>query len=194
MVLIFALILTTFWHFFYLLDKATYFKHAYSALCLSEGEFAYFKISWYARVQIDSFRVSRRRREMYIVVTNVSVSVVCVSVPRITACLHYCTDPDVTWGSGRGALLLCTIGRICNRCTGLLLWQHSANAKCQRVPGWNSNDVHIMRASNYARRSAPHSVMWTALYLRSPRSHIQKQEVKKIDERPHRRGIFHWEI
>jgi len=45
MVLIFALILTTFWHFFYLLDKATYFKHANSALCLNEGEFAYFKIS-----------------------------------------------------------------------------------------------------------------------------------------------------
>ena len=39
-----------------------------------------------------------------IVVTRVCVSVcmclrVCLSA---AACLHYCTDPDVTWGSGRG--------------------------------------------------------------------------------------------
>ena len=34
-----------------------------------------------------SFRVSRRRRET-------------------AACLQYCTDPDVTWGSGRGCPLV----------------------------------------------------------------------------------------
>jgi len=33
---------------------------------------------------------------------------------------HYCTDPDVTWGNGRGALQLCNIGRIGNRCMGFV--------------------------------------------------------------------------
>jgi len=37
-----------------------------------------------------------------IVVTRVCVSV-CLSA---AACRHYCTDPDVTWGSGRGCLLV----------------------------------------------------------------------------------------
>ena len=32
---------------------------------------------------------------------------VCLS---LAAFLHYCTDPDVTWGNGRGALELRTIG------------------------------------------------------------------------------------
>ena len=39
-------------------------------------------------------------------VTRVCVSAclcVCLSA---AACLHYCTDPDVTWGSGRGCLLV----------------------------------------------------------------------------------------
>jgi len=57
----------------------------------------------------DLFRVSRRLVDdaKYIVVTRVSVCVclsVCVSVRA--ACLHYCTDPDVTWGSGRGCPLV----------------------------------------------------------------------------------------
>jgi len=36
--------------------------------------------------------VSHRRREMY-------CGYVCLSA---ATCLHYCMDPDVTWGSGRG--------------------------------------------------------------------------------------------
>ena len=61
-----------------------------------------------------TFRVSRRRREIYCgVVTRVCVSV-CLSA---AACLHYCTDPDVTWRSA--ALLL----------------QHNANTKRYRVRG-----------------------------------------------------------
>jgi len=50
--------------------------------------------------------MSHRRREMYCghaclcVCRCVSV---CVSVCLSAAtCPHYCTDPDVTWGSGRG--------------------------------------------------------------------------------------------
>jgi len=42
------------------------------------------------------------------VVTRVCVCVsVCVSVClSAAACPHYCTDPDVTWGSGRGCPLV----------------------------------------------------------------------------------------
>ena len=46
-----------------------------------------------------TFRVSSRRREMYCGHARLCVCVcVCLSA---AACLHYCTDPDVTWGSGR---------------------------------------------------------------------------------------------
>ena len=50
---------------------------------------------------------------------SVCVSV-CVSNMSLAAYPHYCTDPDVTWGIVGGALQLCTIGRICNRCTGFV--------------------------------------------------------------------------
>ena len=40
---------------------------------------------------------------------------VCMSA---AAFLHYCRDPDVTWGRGRGCpLVVHYIGRICNRRT-----------------------------------------------------------------------------
>jgi len=61
-----------------------------------------------------TFRVSRSRDAKCIVVSRVCVSV-CLSA---ATCLHYCTDPDVTWESGRDARPLSTIGRICNWCTG----------------------------------------------------------------------------
>jgi len=45
-------------------------------------------------------RESHRRREMYCGHARLYVCLcVCLSA---AACLHYCTDPDVTWGSGRG--------------------------------------------------------------------------------------------
>jgi len=62
---------------------------------------------------------------------------VCLS---LAAFPHYCMDPDVTWVGG--ALWPCTIGWICNRCTGFvamttythkLIALYTANAKCQRV-------------------------------------------------------------
>jgi len=51
-----------------------------------------------------TFRVSRRRRKMYmyIVLGHLCVSV-CLS---LAACPHYCTEPDVTWGNGRGCPLV----------------------------------------------------------------------------------------
>jgi len=46
-----------------------------------------------------TFRVSRRRHEMYCGHARLCVCLcVCLSA---AACLHYCTDPDVTWQSGR---------------------------------------------------------------------------------------------
>jgi len=52
---------------------------------------------------------------------------VCLS---LAAFPHYCTEPDVTWGNGRGCPL---VGRICNRCMGFVAVTAVPNAKCQRV-------------------------------------------------------------
>ena len=51
-----------------------------------------------------TFRVSRRRREMYCGHAHLCVCLrVCQSA---AACPHYCTDRDVFWGSGRGCPLV----------------------------------------------------------------------------------------
>jgi len=51
-------------------------------------------------VSIVTFRVSRRPREMYCGHARLRV---CLSVCLSAAVgPHGCTDPDVTWGSGRG--------------------------------------------------------------------------------------------
>ena len=51
---------------------------------------------------------SYRRREMYCSHASLCVSLcacVAVCVPA-AACLHYYTEPDVTWGNGRGCPLV----------------------------------------------------------------------------------------
>ena len=55
-----------------------------------------------------TFRVSRRPREMYCGHARLCVCLaVCLSLClSAAACPHYCTDPDVTWGSGRGCPLV----------------------------------------------------------------------------------------
>ena len=71
-------------------------------------------------LSIFTFRVSRRRREMYCGHARLCVCVcVCVCLSA-AACLHYCTDRDVTWGSGRGCPLVVHYWAICNRCTGFV--------------------------------------------------------------------------
>ena len=51
---------------------------------------------------IVTFRVSRRRREMYCGRARLCVCLSCLSVClSAAACLYYCTDPDVTSGSKR---------------------------------------------------------------------------------------------
>jgi len=52
--------------------------------------------------------MSRRRHEMYCGHTRLCICVcMCLSV-CVSAAVHphYCTDPDVTWGHGKGCPLL----------------------------------------------------------------------------------------
>jgi len=77
-----------------------------------------------------TFRVSRRRCEMYCGHARLSLSV-CVSVClSAAACPRYCTDPDVTWESGRDAPSCVLLGGFAIGAWVALLWQHNANAKC----------------------------------------------------------------
>jgi len=63
-------------------------------------------------------------------ITAVCVSM-CLSVPRrIPALLH---GPDVSWGNARGALKLCIVGRIYNRCTGFVAMRIENIARTQNV-------------------------------------------------------------
>jgi len=76
-----------------------------------------------------TFRVSRRRREMYIGHARLCLSVRgCMPTQS-----HYCTDSDVTWGNGRGAPSCALLGGFAIGARVVLLWQRSANAQCQRV-------------------------------------------------------------
>jgi len=73
---------------------------------------------------------------------------VCLST---AACLHYCTDPDVTWRCGRGCL--CTIGRIRNRCTGCVARPIATLWKCVAEPSGNPpGPPHAARRRHYACR------------------------------------------
>jgi len=122
------------------------------------------------RSHIITFRVSHRQREMYIGHVRLCVHLsVCLS---IAACPHYCTDLDVTLGNGGGAPWLCTIGRICNRCTDFVAMttQHECERKmslsaCTRsMPGFSLVfhlttslpctvsiilSIHFLRVSNF---------------------------------------------
>ena len=55
-----------------------------------------------APCMVITFCVSRRRRKMYCGHARLCVCLsVCLCVSA-AVCSHYCTDPDVTWGSDRG--------------------------------------------------------------------------------------------
>jgi len=71
---------------------------------------------------------------------------VCVSVClSAAACPHYCTDPDVTWGSGRGCPLVALLGGFAIGARVALLRQHYRNA-------WQSPSV-IRQAHRTACRT-----------------------------------------
>jgi len=65
-----------------------------------------------------------------ILVTRVSLFV-CLSVPRITPTLLH--RPGCNLGNGRGCPLVVHYWVSANSAQVSLLWQHSPNAKCQRV-------------------------------------------------------------
>jgi len=77
---------------------------------------------------------------------------VCVSVCVSAAvCPHYCTDPDVTWGRGRGCPLVVRYWADLQSAHGLrCLWQHNVNpslrgvfARCLLVTGgWRRRSQH----------------------------------------------------
>jgi len=74
-----------------------------------------------------TFCVSRRRRKMYCGHPHLCVCLsVCLSM---AACLHYCTDPDVTWWSGRGCPLVVHYWPNLHSVHGLCCYvQHYGNA------------------------------------------------------------------
>ena len=110
---------------------------------IGEGVFLSFKI-WDAQTAYQfcsdaallsrflvTFRVSRRRREMYCGHTRLCV---CVSVSLSAApCVHYCTDPDVTWENGRGCPLVVQYWADLLSVHVFCCYDNSPNAKCQRV-------------------------------------------------------------
>jgi len=69
-----------------------------------------------------TFRVSRRRCEMY---CGHACLCVCLSA---AACLHYCTDPDVTWGNGRGCPLVVQYLADLQSVNGLRCYGNTRNA------------------------------------------------------------------
>ena len=69
-----------------------------------------------------TFRVSHRRREMYCGHPRLCV---CLSA---ATCLHYCTDPDVTWGSGRGCFLVVPYWTDLQSVHGLRCYRNTRNA------------------------------------------------------------------
>ena len=84
-----------------------------------------------------TFRVSRRRREMY---SGHDRLCVCLS---LAAFPHYCTDPDVTWGNGRDVPSNCALlGGFAIGARVSFPWQHSAESEmsasaCTRsMPGF----------------------------------------------------------
>jgi len=87
------------------------------------------------RKALVTFCVSRRRRKMYCGHARLCVCVCLSAAVRP----HYCTDPDVTRGRGRGCPLvvhywadLQSVHRL--RCYGngamVAFWRHNVNAKC----------------------------------------------------------------
>jgi len=65
-----------------------------------------FSVAWrrYALYRVFSYiHVGRSLGEMYIGLGRLSACL-CVCLLSLAAFPHYCTDPDLTWENGRGAL------------------------------------------------------------------------------------------
>jgi len=106
-----------------------------------------------------TFRTSRRPREMYCGHAHLCVCLsVCLSA---AACLQYCRDPDVTWGSGRGCPLvvhywadlqsvrgLCCYGNITEMCV------------CITCPIRTNTPSHSKRVVQNSTITRQATVMW----------------------------------
>jgi len=82
---------------FYVCSLSVCNTHKYYTYTQATSNFdgLFFLVAFHC-IAIITFRVSRRRHEMY------------CGHARLCVCLSaaYCTDPDVTWGSGRGCPLV----------------------------------------------------------------------------------------
>jgi len=94
-----------------------------------------------------------------IVVTRVCVSV-CVCLSE-AACLHYCTDPDVTWQSGRGCPLVVHYWADLQSVHGLRCYGNTMEI-CVTEPSGNPSGpphaAHTMHACG-TRRTLPSPVI-----------------------------------
>jgi len=96
------------------------------------------------------------------VVTHVCVCV-CLSVClSVAACLQYCTDPDVTWGSGRGCPLVVHYWADLQSVHGLHYYGNTRNV-------WQSPAViHQAHRTHYAcRRRLPSPAIKSTRLLRA---------------------------
>ena len=114
------------------------------------------------------FRVSRRRREMYCGHARLCVCL-CVSVCLTgAACLHYCTDLDVTWGSGRGCPLVVHYWADLQSVHGLRCYGNTRNA-------WQSPAVmRQAHRTHYARRRRLPSPVVKSTRLLRARRYLQR--------------------
>ena len=110
---------------------------------------------WHTHIYcLITFCVSRRRRKMCCDHTRLCPSVcVCVCLSA-TVCPHYCTDPDVTWGSGRGCPLVVHYWADLQSVHGLCCYGNITRtlvyAGCARVADyWPAGDGGVL---NIARR------------------------------------------
>ena len=88
------------------------------------------------RTPLTTFRVRRRRREVYSDHGRLSVyQCICLSVClSLAAFPRYCTAPDVTWGNGTGCPVVLHYWADLQSVHGFRCYDNIApNAKCQRV-------------------------------------------------------------
>jgi len=111
--------------------------------------------------------MSRRRRKMYSGHPRLSV---CLSA---AACLHYCTDPDVTWRSGRGCPLVVQYWADLQSVHGLRCYGNTI-VICVSEPSGNASGPrrtpHALRTTHACdvRRRLPSPAIKSTRLLRAP--------------------------
>jgi len=112
-----------------------------------------------------TFHVSHRWCEMYCGHPHLCVCLsVCLSA---TACLHYCTDPGVTWGNGRGCLLVVHYWvylqsvhglRCCGNITRTLVNRLASTLRCDNISQSTINHWFIWTADKPQPLSTVHNI------------------------------------